>query len=270
MSIRQLVSPASWREVGGRGHIAIDEDAASLVIRQTARVHEDIAAILALLRKMRRPSNRPESEKHDDGALRRMHNSLQQPVSLEFEQAPLAQVMEAFASAVNVNVVLDEPGLNEEGVTSKTPVTVKQKDLPAETALRHILHPLGLSYSLQGEVVRITSRRRSDGDPVAIVYPVGDLIGDSDGPKSSKPGDHVRNDFGQMRELSERIQSCVWPESWEDRSRWGSISLHPTTGSLVVRQVPPVHEEVVRLLASLREQEEVGLVKKVPAGTARE
>ena len=62
-----------------------------------------------------------------------------------------------------VNVYLDPQGLNAEGVTSDTPVTLNlTQPISLKSALNLMLSPLGLSYVIQNEVLRITSEQTRD------------------------------------------------------------------------------------------------------------
>ncbi len=47
-----VIEPESWTEVGGQGHVTQFGNTLSLVIRQTSRVHEEIAALLKQLRRL--------------------------------------------------------------------------------------------------------------------------------------------------------------------------------------------------------------------------
>ena len=53
-----------------------------------------------------------------------MRRSLSQPVFLHFEEAPLEQIMRHIADQHGINVVVDEIGLQDEGVTPYTPITI--------------------------------------------------------------------------------------------------------------------------------------------------
>ncbi|MEZ6067854.1 MAG: hypothetical protein R3B90_19565 [Planctomycetaceae bacterium] len=63
----------------------------------------------------------------------RIQESLNKPVSLHFQEEPLASVMEYLANTYLINVVVDEPGLLESGVTSNTPVTINVDGIRLKT-----------------------------------------------------------------------------------------------------------------------------------------
>ena len=102
---------------------------------------------------------RPQSEREIE-----IEKKLRTPVSLQFTNAPLSQVMSYLAKLAEVNLHLDPTGLAEEGVTTDTPVTI---NLPSEimlkSALNLILDPLHLSYVIKDEVLKVTSEQMRDG-----------------------------------------------------------------------------------------------------------
>ena len=102
---------------------------------------------------------------------------LKTPVSLRFQERPLAEVMDHLARLAGVNIHLDPRGLGEEGVTSSTPVTiVLDNDISLKSALNLILEPLHLSYVITDEVLKITSEQLRDGEVFTQTYNVADLV----------------------------------------------------------------------------------------------
>src|SRR4029079_14123547 len=68
-------------------------------------------------------------------------------------------------------------GLNAEGVTTDTPVTLNlTQPISMKSALNLMLSPLGLSYVIQNEVLRITSEQTRDSNTYAKAYYVADLV----------------------------------------------------------------------------------------------
>ncbi|MCA9080591.1 MAG: hypothetical protein KDA58_08525, partial [Planctomycetaceae bacterium] len=106
----------------------------------------------------------------------RVRQSLRNPVSLHFENAPLAQVMQHVADTQGINVVVDEAGLTEEGISATTPVSIGVDGIQLRSALNLLLHPLNLDYSIENEVLNITSRLRQQGELETAVYQVADLV----------------------------------------------------------------------------------------------
>lgn len=106
-----------------------------------------------------------------------IERSLKTPVSCKFRARPLAEVLEQLGKLAAVNVHLDAKGLDEEGVTSDTPVTIDlTHDISLKSALHLILEPLHLSYVIKDEVLKITSEQLRDGEIYPITYNVADLV----------------------------------------------------------------------------------------------
>lgn len=126
------------------------------------------------MKKMRQP--RPADAREHTETEMRVRQSLTQPISLHFDSAPLSQVMQYIADTQGVNVVVDEQGLADEGVTSSTPVSIGVDGIQLRSALNLMLHPLNLDYTIENEVLNITSRLRQQGDLKTTVYQVADLV----------------------------------------------------------------------------------------------
>jgi general secretion pathway protein D len=102
---------------------------------------------------------------------------LRTPVSLRFQQTPLHEVMDYLARLSQVNIHLDPQGLSDMGVDPNTPVTIElNTDISLKSALNLILEPLGLSYVVKDEVLKITSEQLRDGEVITITYNVADLV----------------------------------------------------------------------------------------------
>lgn len=102
---------------------------------------------------------------------------LKTPVSLEFHEAPLSQVIDSLAKLAQINVHLDPQGLAEEGVNSDTPVTIDlSQPISLKSALSLILQPLRLAHVVKHEVLMITSEALRGGEVYTVTYNVADLV----------------------------------------------------------------------------------------------
>lgn len=124
------------------------------------------------MRKGRYPTDyrsRSEDEK-------RIEESLSKKVSLQYENAPLQEVVSYLRSAADINIAIDGGGLEDEGVTTNTPVSVHLDNISVKSALKLVLGPLHLGYSIEDDVLKVTSRVKQQGRLVAAAYPVADLV----------------------------------------------------------------------------------------------
>src|SRR5690606_27954925 len=119
-----------------------------------------------------RDQRRRRSEKEIE-----IEQKLRTPVSLQFHDAPLADVMNYLARLAQVNLHLDPQGLAEEGVTTTTPVTIDlSQEISLKSALNLILEPLHLSYVIKDEVLKVTSEQLRDRHVYTVTYNVADLV----------------------------------------------------------------------------------------------
>ena len=106
-----------------------------------------------------------------------IEQKLQTPVSLQFDNTPLSQVMDYLAKLAGVNLHLDPQGLAEEGISTDDPVTIKlPQEISLKSALNLILDERHLSYVIKDEVLKITSEQYRDGETYAQTYNVADLV----------------------------------------------------------------------------------------------
>jgi len=140
-----------------------------------------------------------------------------------------------------IEIQLDTKALEEVGVGTDKPVTIKLKNVTLRSALRHILRPLDLVYTIQDEVLLITTPEVIESNLIVEIYPVRDLI-------------QYKDDRGRWQEeateLAELIQEFVQPNTWDRVGGPGSIPDYD--GLLVVSQTQEIHAEIAELLAKLR------------------
>ncbi|MCA9067397.1 MAG: hypothetical protein KDA84_00640, partial [Planctomycetaceae bacterium] len=105
-----------------------------------------------------------------------IEKSLTRPISLHFTETPLNEVIKHVATSAGINVVVDNLGLSEEGILPDSPVSIDVDGIKLESALNLMLEPLHLSYMIQDEVLKVTSRIRQQGELEVVTYPVADLV----------------------------------------------------------------------------------------------
>ena len=94
-----------------------------------------------------------------------------------FREQPLSLVLDALAKEADVAIHLDMVGLDQEAVRSETPVTLSlEQPISLRSALKLLLEPLHLEYTIRDEVLKITSPRMVRGDVYPVTYPVADLV----------------------------------------------------------------------------------------------
>ena len=163
---------------------------------------------------------------------------------MEFVDMPLTDVIDYLKDFHKIEIQLDKKAMDEAGIGTDTTVTKNLKDIPLRSALRLILHELGLTYVVENEVLLITTNEAAEARCEPVVYPVADLV-----EKYRDRNGNITPDFDSLIEM---IQSTVAPSSWDEVGGPGSIAKFDTNLSLVLDQTQEVHEEVVDLLEQLR------------------
>ncbi len=175
-------------------------------------------------------------------AEEQIEQALRQRIALMFEEVPLADALRTVSEQLGINIVLEEPGLNEVGLTTREPVSLSLGNISGRKALELMLDPLQLGFVIQDEVLLVTSQSRLDGRYELVAYDVSGLVD-----ASSESAEH------DLEELAKILRTTVAPDSWDGVGGQGSIAVVPWQSMLVVRQSPARQEAVAAVLASLRQ-----------------
>jgi len=106
-----------------------------------------------------------------------IQQKLKTPVSVQFENQPLAKVLDQLGRLAGVNFYMDPHGLAEKGVSTDSPVTIDlRQEIKLESALNLILQPLHLSYVIKDEVLKVTSEQYKNIQVYTKTYNVADLV----------------------------------------------------------------------------------------------
>jgi hypothetical protein len=169
--------------------------------------------------------------------------ALKKPVSVHLTNAPLAKFIDVLQTHANVNVAIDNGGLNEVGKGLKTPISISADRITLADALKRVLEPLGLDYMISNEILQISSRSRCNPILEVRMYPVADLVTDN------KTASGAKVDFEPLTRL---ISRTVEPASWKGFGGRGYIQPSENTLSLRIRQSAAGHKKTSALLQNLR------------------
>ena len=238
--LESVIAPNAWDAVGGPGSVQYSRNGNALIVSQTAAVHEQVTDLLTRLRRSRTPDAdepaRPAWQQEIDRKLNR-------PVTSDFRGRTLADVVEFLRDYTGLNIVLDAPALEEEGIARDVKINVRLAGVSLRSALRRITDPLGLTYLVKDEVVLVTSRTKMAGELRTHVYPVADLVVTT---QPARPGSDA------VEELRDVVEAVIAPNSWDTVGGPGSVQYFGGAKVVVVSQTPDVHEQVRDLLGQLR------------------
>jgi hypothetical protein len=184
----------------------------------------------------------------DTAELTKIRTKLANPVTLEFVETPLSDVIDFLRDFTGVNIVLDKPAIDEEGVNSDTPISVHLQSIRLSSALSVLLEQFNLTWLLQDECVLLTSRVVAARRMVTWSYPVGDLVPAAD-------------DGEKLVLLAKRVLCSGRGEFPGER-----IPFLDSLKAIVLTDNLPSHAQIARLLEQLRGGlEEPESVKKIHA-----
>lgn len=188
------IEPESWADVGGPGQITAVDDWGVITISQTAPVHEKIETLIHVLREAKSEKEagsgmtpHPPAEDaarsasvaiespEESAARKRLEAALASPVSLDFRQRPLKEVVDELAVRHEIPITVDVRGLEDQGYPTDVPISAKIGGISLRSALHLLLRELELTFVLRDETVQITSQEVADELIVTRVYKVQDL-----------------------------------------------------------------------------------------------
>lgn len=100
----------------------------------------------------------PELSSVQRACAQRIEKVLDQKISFDFKDKPLAEVARSFESKTQENFVLSPRDRKAGTLDPKKRVTGSAKDVPLREALSKLLGPLGMGYTIRDEVIVLTAR----------------------------------------------------------------------------------------------------------------
>ena len=107
-----------------------------------------------------------------------IEEALAGPIQLDFNRAPLQDVIDYLKTTKNIEIQLDKRVLADVDITGRTPVTINVKGISLKAALRLMFRDMQpeLTYVIADEVLLITTPDVAEEMLITRVYPVGDLV----------------------------------------------------------------------------------------------
>ncbi len=168
---------------------------------------------------------------------------LNERLSIDLNGSPLSAAMSNMSKQMDIPIILDEKALEEENITPDEPITIKLPAVSFRSALKLILEPLQLTYVIEDEVMRVTSKKTSAN--VCRFYDLSSILPDN----------------GLTEELRQGIESMITPDQWQSA---GGSSNMTTVGSMLVIAAPhETHTAVEWFLQEVSKQPSANLKPRV-------
>jgi hypothetical protein len=175
--------------------------------------------------------------------------ALEQRMDFEFENTPLSDVVEFLRNRLQINAVINEPALSEEGIQLDDRISFQARKIRCTSFLNCILRRLSLEWFIEDEILVITTKTDAIARSVAKVYDVSDLVADQ--PRDGETADG-------LQPLARAIMESVSPDvPWQlVDGEGGTVTPLKQKGLsvLVIRQSRPAHRQIAALLSDLRAQ----------------
>ncbi|MCX5676377.1 MAG: hypothetical protein NTX87_15355 [Planctomycetota bacterium] len=232
-----------------RGNITIDGD--RLVVTHTARVHAQVADLLARMRAgFAAMDGKPGAIVGfaEDAASAAVRQRLRERIDVEFRDIIVEQALESLGRRCGLAIVIDPrmrerlKGTNDDLARCKA--TLLMRGAPLGSVLEALLWPHA-QYDVQGGAIRVRDIGPDPSDPSATgVYPMADVT-DALLRFYLPPGAATKDaDAGYRLKAGECALHLLAPESAAHRSY--------ISGLMIVTGPPEAHEEIAWQLGQLR------------------
>jgi len=165
------------------------------------------------------------------------------PVSVDMHDAPVERLLDVCREVTGLSITL-EATVRERKSCDELRVTMRLRDVPARTALKLALEPMGLTgvWRDGGVLILTTERART---PVTRVYYIADV--------AYRPADFPVDPLPEIcpcgsDPIGDLVLAHTGGRTWQE----SYAALQVVNGLLVVTQSSAVHAEIRALLARLR------------------
>jgi uncharacterized membrane protein YgcG len=198
---------------------------------------------------------------------------------LHFDGVSISDAIDFLRDVSGANMTVNWKALEEQGVSKDTPINLKLREVSLRRALELVLSEVGgpgkLSYTVDENVIEITSQELVDSKMYTRVYPIQDLImevpdfdnapdfsltsstttsGQSGGSGSSGSGaslftgggggktERTKTPAQRANDLIELIRSTIHPDIWQENG--GKAVIRYFNGNLIVTAPRSVQEAI--------------------------
>ena len=198
-----------------------------------------------------------------------LDDQLEQPITLDFQDQDLSEVVAFLQQVTNSNIVLDPKVV----AAAPPPITLKVDKMKLKFVLDFIMKLTSLNYTKKDEAIYISNAEGLRGDVFMKIYDVRDLthaMQSFPGPELDipEPGGQGATLLPPIDgaaavgtdEFIDIIKRVVAPQTWEAGQ---GVDIGEYNGSMVVTQTVEVQRQVEELLRSLRNQKGTQIHVKV-------
>ena len=169
----------------------------------------------------------------------KMRAKLNDRIDVDFTGTPLSAAIKAISESGDVPFLLDDKSLENESITPDEPITLSLRDARIRDILALMLEPLGLTYKIEFEVTRVTSKRENANE--LRFYDLSFILPDS----------------GLTSELLSAMETSIAPTQWQ--AAGGDCSMRTVGSMLLIAAPQEVHFAVEQFLFNVSKQSATNL-----------
>jgi hypothetical protein len=177
----------------------------------------------------------------------RILKALAEPTEISLIDEPLGSLVDYLSDQHKIQIMLDTRALDDVDIAADEPITFQVSGVSLRSALDLILRNLDLTWTVDSEVLLITTPDEAENRLIIKTYDVRDLV------VCQYEDGRLWDDYDSLIDV---ITSIVAPNTWEETTGGPGIVEGCTFAAakvLVIRQTLQVQLEVVQLLETIRE-----------------
>lgn len=242
--VKRVIDPHSWEEHGGVGTVMYLPPGNAAVYHDAPhqRQVQELLRMLHRAREVSQPAHGSDPGVQAIGtrsdATDKINQALQQSISLELREIPLADVAEYLRNRLAINVLVDDGAADKQ-------VTFTVSNAALGPSLELMLAPLNMTYLVTDDVLLLTDKLNRAQERIIRVYPVAKLL---------TPAGQQEGWVNEGKSLVHTVQIVIEPESWSDAGGSGEIFFHAPSRSLVIAQPQAIHRQIERMLSRASEE----------------
>jgi hypothetical protein len=144
----------------------------------------------------------------------RIFQALKKYDSYDMKQMKLNAAMQHLSDQFEIPILIDEKGLEEEALTVDEPISISLTNMPLGNALHWILSPLNLTYSIQSEVLLITSFKYSS--ECLVIYDVTRIT-------VGQESTNARRSTLHLSGITRLVENSISADQWQNAGGTSTI-----------------------------------------------
>ena len=114
--------------------------------------------------------------RRDSPREQRIREELKQLTEVRFQDISLKDALDYLEDLHKIEIWLDAKALSDESISAETKVTLQATGVSLNSVLQSLLRPLSLTFIIEDEVLKVSTKSAADRTIAGRIYPVSDLF----------------------------------------------------------------------------------------------